>query len=86
MRWVTFRGGDGERTGVLSGDAIHALQPGVSLLELIGRGAAGLREAGEDALRSAATTRLDEVTLLTYALTCDDFARLTYMCGFDIFA
>jgi 2-keto-4-pentenoate hydratase/2-oxohepta-3-ene-1,7-dioic acid hydratase in catechol pathway/glyoxylase-like metal-dependent hydrolase (beta-lactamase superfamily II) len=63
MRWVTFRGGDGERTGVLSGDAIHALQPGVSLLELIGRGAAGLREAGEDALRSAATTRVDEVTL-----------------------
>jgi 2-keto-4-pentenoate hydratase/2-oxohepta-3-ene-1,7-dioic acid hydratase in catechol pathway/glyoxylase-like metal-dependent hydrolase (beta-lactamase superfamily II) len=63
MRWVTFRGGDGERTGVLSGDAIHALQPGVSLLELIGRGAAGLRDAGEDALRSAATTRLDQVTL-----------------------
>ena len=25
MRWVTFRGDDGERTGVLSGDAIHAL-------------------------------------------------------------
>jgi 2-keto-4-pentenoate hydratase/2-oxohepta-3-ene-1,7-dioic acid hydratase in catechol pathway/glyoxylase-like metal-dependent hydrolase (beta-lactamase superfamily II) len=63
MRWVTFRGGDGERTGVLSGDAIHVLQPGVSLLELIGRGAAGLKEAGEDALRSAPTTRLDQVTL-----------------------
>ncbi|MDT5408910.1 MAG: hypothetical protein QOG14_1130, partial [Mycobacterium sp.] len=25
MRWLTFRDGDGERTGVLSGDAIHAL-------------------------------------------------------------
>ena len=24
MRWLTFRDGDGERTGVLSGDAIHA--------------------------------------------------------------
>ncbi len=31
MRWVTFRDSDGERTGVLSGDAIHALQPGVEL-------------------------------------------------------
>ncbi len=63
MRWVTFRDGDGERTGVLSGDAIHALRPGVSLLELIGRGAAGLREVGEDALRSAPTVRLDQVSL-----------------------
>jgi len=63
MRWLTFRDDSGERTGVLSGDAIHALPPGVSLLELIGRGAAGLREAGEDALRSAPTTRLDQVTL-----------------------
>ena len=36
----------------------------MSLLELIGRGAAGLREAGEDALRSAPTVRLDQVTLM----------------------
>jgi 2-keto-4-pentenoate hydratase/2-oxohepta-3-ene-1,7-dioic acid hydratase in catechol pathway/glyoxylase-like metal-dependent hydrolase (beta-lactamase superfamily II) len=64
MRWITFRDSNGERTGVLSGDAIHALPPGVSLLELIGRGAAGLREAGEDVLRSAPTTRLDQVTLM----------------------
>jgi 2-keto-4-pentenoate hydratase/2-oxohepta-3-ene-1,7-dioic acid hydratase in catechol pathway/glyoxylase-like metal-dependent hydrolase (beta-lactamase superfamily II) len=63
MKWVTFRQGDGERTGVLSGDEIHALQPGVSLLELIGYGAAGLQEVGEDALRSAPTVRLDQVTL-----------------------
>jgi 2-keto-4-pentenoate hydratase/2-oxohepta-3-ene-1,7-dioic acid hydratase in catechol pathway/glyoxylase-like metal-dependent hydrolase (beta-lactamase superfamily II) len=63
MRWVTFRDGDGERTGVVSGDEIHALRPGVSLLELIGYGAAGLKEVGEDALRSAPTVRLDEVTL-----------------------
>jgi 2-keto-4-pentenoate hydratase/2-oxohepta-3-ene-1,7-dioic acid hydratase in catechol pathway/glyoxylase-like metal-dependent hydrolase (beta-lactamase superfamily II) len=48
---------------VLSGDEIHALQPGVSLLELIGYGAAGLQEVGEDALRSAPTVRLDQVTL-----------------------
>ena len=49
MRWVTFRDGDGERTGVLSGDAIHELRPGVSLLDLIGRrrgGTAGGRGAG----------------------------------------
>ena len=64
MRWVTFRDDDGERTGVVSGDAIHALPPGVSLLELIGHGAAGLQEAGEDALRSAPTSRLDQVTLM----------------------
>jgi 2-keto-4-pentenoate hydratase/2-oxohepta-3-ene-1,7-dioic acid hydratase in catechol pathway/glyoxylase-like metal-dependent hydrolase (beta-lactamase superfamily II) len=63
MRWVTFRDDDGERTGVLSGDVIHPLQPGVSLLELIGYGAAGLQEVGEDALRSAPTVRLDQVTL-----------------------
>ena len=55
MRWITFRDDSGQRTGVLSGDGIHALQSGVSLLELIGRGVAGLREAGEDALRSAPT-------------------------------
>ncbi|MGA8328615.1 MAG: fumarylacetoacetate hydrolase family protein, partial [Mycobacterium sp.] len=66
MRWLTFRDGDGERTGVLSvdGEAIHALPPGTSLLELIGHGAAGLQEAGQEALRSTATVRLDEVTLL----------------------
>jgi 2-keto-4-pentenoate hydratase/2-oxohepta-3-ene-1,7-dioic acid hydratase in catechol pathway/glyoxylase-like metal-dependent hydrolase (beta-lactamase superfamily II) len=63
MRWVTYRSDDGERTGVLSGDAIHAVTPGVSLLELIGRGAAGLKEAGEDALRSAPAVPLDQVTL-----------------------
>jgi 2-keto-4-pentenoate hydratase/2-oxohepta-3-ene-1,7-dioic acid hydratase in catechol pathway/glyoxylase-like metal-dependent hydrolase (beta-lactamase superfamily II) len=63
MRWVTFRDGDGERTGVLSGDAIHPLPAGLSLLELIGSGAAGLREAGEDALRSAPTVPLDQVRL-----------------------
>ena len=65
MRWVTFRDSEGERTGVLSGDdAIHALRPGVSLLDLIGRGAAVLQELGNDALRSSLTARLDQVTLM----------------------
>ncbi|MGH3635979.1 MAG: fumarylacetoacetate hydrolase family protein, partial [Mycobacterium sp.] len=65
MRWVTYRGDDGERTGVISGEAIHAIPPGVTLLELVGRGAAGLRAAGENALQSPHTVmRLDEVTLM----------------------
>jgi 2-keto-4-pentenoate hydratase/2-oxohepta-3-ene-1,7-dioic acid hydratase in catechol pathway/glyoxylase-like metal-dependent hydrolase (beta-lactamase superfamily II) len=65
VKWLTFLGNDGERTGVLSGDTIHAMPPGVTLLDLIGRGADALRQAGEDALRSpAAVARLDEVTLL----------------------
>lgn len=65
MKWVSYQGDDGERTGVLSDDAIHAMRPGVTLLELVGRGADGLRRAGEEALRSpAAVVRPDEVRLL----------------------
>src|ERR1700760_227234 len=63
MKWVTFKDNNGERAGVLAGDEIHPLQPGVSLLELIGHGADRLREAGEGALRSAPTVPLDQVTL-----------------------
>lgn len=65
MKWVTYQGPDGERAGVLSGDAIHAMPPGVTLLDLVGRGADGLRQAGEEALRSpAAVVPLAEVRLL----------------------
>ena len=66
MRWLTFRDGDGERTGVLSsdGETIHPLAPGVSLLDLIGRDAAVLQEAGEQALRSSPTVPLGQVTLM----------------------
>jgi 2-keto-4-pentenoate hydratase/2-oxohepta-3-ene-1,7-dioic acid hydratase in catechol pathway/glyoxylase-like metal-dependent hydrolase (beta-lactamase superfamily II) len=64
MKWVTFKDNNGERVGVLSGDAIHALRPGASLLELIQHGAAVLKEAGEEALRSRPTVRLDQVTLM----------------------
>jgi 2-keto-4-pentenoate hydratase/2-oxohepta-3-ene-1,7-dioic acid hydratase in catechol pathway/glyoxylase-like metal-dependent hydrolase (beta-lactamase superfamily II) len=65
MKWVTFQSGNGERTGVLSGDDIYAMPPGVTLLDLIGRGADGLRQAGDDALRSPpAVARLNEVTLM----------------------
>ncbi|HXO10765.1 MAG TPA: fumarylacetoacetate hydrolase family protein, partial [Mycobacterium sp.] len=66
MRWLTFRDDSGERAGVLSGDGetIHPLTPGVSLLDLIGRGAAVLQELGNDALRSSSTVPLDQVTLM----------------------
>lgn len=63
MKWVTFRGSDGERTGVLSGDAIHPAPAGATLLDLVSRGGDGLREAGEQALR-AAPVPLHDVTLL----------------------
>jgi 2-keto-4-pentenoate hydratase/2-oxohepta-3-ene-1,7-dioic acid hydratase in catechol pathway/glyoxylase-like metal-dependent hydrolase (beta-lactamase superfamily II) len=68
MKWVTYRGGhDGaaERTGVLSGDTIYAIPPGVALLDLIGGGADGLRQAGEDVQRSpSAVMQLGEVILM----------------------
>lgn len=35
MKWVTYLDADGERTGVLSGDAIYAMPAGVTLLDLI---------------------------------------------------
>ncbi|OBK20783.1 fumarylacetoacetate hydrolase family protein [Mycobacterium asiaticum] len=64
MKWVTYRGADGERVGVLSGEQIHALKAGQTLLGLIGLGPDGLRAAGEEALRSpAAVVALGSVTL-----------------------
>lgn len=65
MRWVTYRSEDGERTGVLNGDVIHAAVPGVTLLELIGLGADSLRETGERLLSTpSATVPADGVTLM----------------------
>jgi 2-keto-4-pentenoate hydratase/2-oxohepta-3-ene-1,7-dioic acid hydratase in catechol pathway/glyoxylase-like metal-dependent hydrolase (beta-lactamase superfamily II) len=65
MKWVTYRGADGERTGVLSGDTIYSMPPGVALLDLIGRGVDELRQAGEDVQRSpSAVAQLGEVTLM----------------------
>ena len=65
MKWVTYRSGEGERTGLLSGDTIHAMPPGVTLLELIGRGAEGLRRAGDDVQRSpSAVAQLRDVALM----------------------
>ncbi|HKI41475.1 MAG TPA: fumarylacetoacetate hydrolase family protein [Mycobacterium sp.] len=65
MKWVTYQGDNGERTGMLAGDTIHAMPAGLTLLELVGRGADGLRQAGEEALRSPAEiVGLDDVRLL----------------------
>ena len=64
MKWVTYKDDAHERVGVLSSDVIHAVPPGVTLLDLIGRGADGLRAAGEDALRSPSSVRLQDVTLM----------------------
>ncbi|OBK11733.1 fumarylacetoacetate hydrolase family protein [Mycobacterium asiaticum] len=64
MKWVTYRGADGERVGVLSGGQIHALPAGRSLLELIGAGPDVLHSAGEEALQSpAAVVALESVAL-----------------------
>jgi 2-keto-4-pentenoate hydratase/2-oxohepta-3-ene-1,7-dioic acid hydratase in catechol pathway/glyoxylase-like metal-dependent hydrolase (beta-lactamase superfamily II) len=51
MKWVTYRSGQGDRVGVVEDDLIHALAPGAELIELVGRGADGLRAAGARALR-----------------------------------
>ncbi len=63
MRWVTYGSDNRERTGVVTGEVIYPMSPGVTLLDLIRGGPDRLRRAGEDALRSASTVRLDEVTL-----------------------
>lgn len=65
MRWVTYRSDDGERAGVLHGDLIHAVPPGVTLLELIRLGPDGLRDVGERALTAPSeTVEMASVTLM----------------------
>ncbi|WP_067136178.1 fumarylacetoacetate hydrolase family protein [Microtetraspora malaysiensis] len=56
MRWVTYATNTGDRVGVIGEDWIHPVAPGVSLLDLIGRGAEELRTTGEAALASSAQT------------------------------
>lgn len=64
MRWVTYRAGNGDRVGVVSGDAIYSLPAGANLIDLVARGSDGLREAGEEVLRHPSSiVRLDEVML-----------------------
>jgi 2-keto-4-pentenoate hydratase/2-oxohepta-3-ene-1,7-dioic acid hydratase in catechol pathway len=50
MRWATFRDSEGrERTGVVAGDDVHALEPGIRLIDLLGGGGEGLSAAGDRA-------------------------------------
>ena len=53
-RWATYRHQGRDRVGVVSGDAIHAISEDAGLLDLIARGADGLRAVGEAALASPA--------------------------------
>ena len=54
MRWATFELNGSERVGVVmqgrDGDAIHALEPGKTLVDVIAGGAEALRVAGQHAM------------------------------------
>jgi 2-keto-4-pentenoate hydratase/2-oxohepta-3-ene-1,7-dioic acid hydratase in catechol pathway len=66
MRWATFQDEQGrERAGLVDGDAVRALDPGVRLLDLLGGDGEGLARAGERAAREPASVhQLDSVRLL----------------------
>ena len=67
MRWATFTDDQGrERVGLVIGDAIHALEPGDRLLDLLGDGGERLAQAGERASRDPANVHdLSAVRLLS---------------------
>ncbi|HEY3211000.1 MAG TPA: fumarylacetoacetate hydrolase family protein [Actinomycetota bacterium] len=55
MRWATFVDSQGrERTGVVSSDDLHALEPGIRLLDLLGDDGERLAAAGDRALSNPA--------------------------------
>ena len=56
MRFITYREDDGDRVGVVAGELVHALSPGVTLLDLL-RSDRGLFEAGDRALTSPSAVR-----------------------------
>lgn len=65
MKWVTYKAGDGVRTGILDGKTVRGLPFGVSLLTLLEAGDDALAEAGETARRTPDEVRpLDDVRLL----------------------
>jgi 2-keto-4-pentenoate hydratase/2-oxohepta-3-ene-1,7-dioic acid hydratase in catechol pathway len=66
MRWATFLDGEGkERVGVVSGEAIRALPPGVRLLDLLGSDGGPLEGAAQRAETDATEEfALDSVRLL----------------------
>jgi 2-keto-4-pentenoate hydratase/2-oxohepta-3-ene-1,7-dioic acid hydratase in catechol pathway/glyoxylase-like metal-dependent hydrolase (beta-lactamase superfamily II) len=53
-RWATYRHQGRDRVGVVSGEALHAISEDVGLIDLIARGADGLRAAAEGAMTSPA--------------------------------
>jgi 2-keto-4-pentenoate hydratase/2-oxohepta-3-ene-1,7-dioic acid hydratase in catechol pathway len=67
MRWATFLDGEGrERVGVVSGDEIRALFPGVRLLDLLGGDGAPLEGAAQQLEADPVDTfALDSVRLLS---------------------
>jgi 2-keto-4-pentenoate hydratase/2-oxohepta-3-ene-1,7-dioic acid hydratase in catechol pathway len=63
VKWVTYDGGAGARTGIVDGETVRGLRAGVALLDLLV--ADGLTEAGETARREPDEVRsLDGVRLL----------------------
>jgi 2-keto-4-pentenoate hydratase/2-oxohepta-3-ene-1,7-dioic acid hydratase in catechol pathway len=66
MRWATFRdGAGGPRVGLVAGDEILALDPGITLASLLGDDGERLAGAGDRATRTPAdVVRLDGATLL----------------------
>ena len=66
MRWATFHTGDSDqdRVGLVHNDRLHALEPGPTLLDLLGDDGERLARAGERALNSPAEVlSLDAVRL-----------------------
>lgn len=65
MRWVTYDAGAGLRTGVVDGETVRGLRPGVGLLTLLESGDDALDEAADTARRAPDEVRpLDDVRLL----------------------
>ena len=65
MRWVTYVGNEGVRTGVVDEDTIFGLGPDVTLLGLIDHGSQTLADAGRAARRAPEEVhRLSDVRLL----------------------
>lgn len=60
MRWVTYAGDAGDRVGLLVGEDVHALEPGIALVDLLGDDGQRLVDAGERARANPA-----EVVALT---------------------
>lgn len=65
MKWVTYEAGAGTRTGLVDGEIVRGLAPGIELLALVSAGDEALADAGETARRTPEEIRpLDEVRLL----------------------